>query len=139
MKWKNFYSRVDKDYVLVDFSSLHRNARTNVEPPYTNEELKKIFYFDYLYIKFLQENNLTTHKLIEKEEDMESLTLKFGDLNEEGVFFDRNMSKFLDLKDFNVDPHGRVEKILVKGLREMRDLHKKGEIKYGLYEEEVKK
>lgn len=112
--------KLDPDYVLVDESRIHEYKRTMVEPPYTLEELTRINRFSFLWYKFLQENNLTTRKLVEIPEDVEKVVLKAKDLTTEGLLFYRDASRFLDLRDFNVNPENRVKRILEKELGKIR-------------------
>ena len=133
MKLLNIYKSSPPDFIIHDAAGLWVHRRTNVEPPYSTEEIEKIEKFSYLYFKFLQDNGMTTRKLVESQADLEHLQMRVKDLTDEGNFFDRNFERFLDLNDFNVDPHKRVERILVKGLKEMRESHDKGEINYTDY------
>ena len=133
MKFKRIGKKAPQESINTDFGYLHENRRNNVSPPYTAEELNKIEYFDYLYLKFLQESGLSTRQLISKQEDLANIVIRFKDLTDEGNFFDRNFEQFCSPSDFNVDPNKRVKRILVKGLKEMREAHAKGEIDYTDY------
>lgn len=131
MKWPNPPKKVDYDFVIIDYPFLINNARTNTQPPYSEEEIKKIFYFSFLYCKFLQENNLVIRKLVDTYEDIQNVVIKKTDFTDEGRYFNVAIGeKFENLSNFNVDPHKRVDRILVKGLKQMRELHERGEINY---------
>ena len=126
MKLLNIYKSSPPDFIIHDAAALWIHAITNVEPPYSTEEIEKIEKFSYLYFKFLKDNGMTTRKLVESQADLEHLQMRVKDLTDEGRFFNRNFERFLDLSDFNVDPNKRVERILVKGLKEMRAAHERG-------------
>ena len=114
------YPTLDPEYVLVDETKMSELHRTKVTPAYTEDELKKIYTFVYLQYKFLQENELTTRQLVSTFEDTEKVILKVKDLTPEGMQFYRNTDRFLDLKDFNVNPENRVKQILEKELQKLR-------------------
>lgn len=133
MKFQRIGKKVPPEFIVMNCASSYVNNRTNVEPPYTEDELKKIEYFHYLYLKFMQDNGMFTRHIVDRQEDLKNIVIHERDLTDEGAFFDRNFDRFLDLTDFNVDPNKRVKNILEKGLKEMREAHARGEIDYTDY------
>jgi|SRR3989344_3338859 len=117
---KKGFPILDPESILENSPRIVERMRSNVVPPYTDEELKKILAFRYLWYKFFQENNLTTRQLVDRLEDAERVVLKVKDLTEEGMVFWRNAERFLNLQDFNVNPEDRVKEILVKELQQLR-------------------
>ncbi len=114
------YDELDPELVIEDGPRLAEHHRKDVEPPYTEDDLRKIEMFKYLWHEFLQNNGLTTRKLVNESSDSNKVVLRVKDLTPEGFEFYSRASRFLDLSDFNVNPENRVERILEKELAKLR-------------------
>lgn len=111
---------LDQNQVIADFVKLAEHNRTMVTPPFSAESLAKLDYLSFLWLKFLQEHQLSTREFVNSVEDTNSVVVKVKDLTNEGFEFWRNAERFLSGRDFNVDPHNRVKRILVKELQKLR-------------------
>jgi hypothetical protein len=114
------------DYVIVDCKRTLEQLRTNVTPPYTTEQIEQIKRGWFLGYRFLQENGLTTRRLVSTQDDLETLVLQVKDLTGEGMRFyrtsDSPYARYAAAigRDFTKDPQRKVQRILEPGLKKLR-------------------
>lgn len=117
---KKTRDELDPEMLIADFVKVDERNRTVVTPPFKSESLQKLNYLSFLWLKFLQENALTTRQFVKNPEDTNKVVVRVKDLTNEGFEFWRNANRFLGGGNFNTDPHNRVKRILVKELSKLR-------------------
>jgi hypothetical protein len=99
--------------------------RTNVIPPYTEDEIAKIRLGLFVGLKFFQDNGLLRKTFVRAPEDIETMENPMAkDFTGDGLFLYRTShEKFLAAigRNFNKDPHGTRTRILERDLRRLRD------------------
>ncbi|MGB8399058.1 hypothetical protein [Bradyrhizobium sp.] len=98
--------------------------RTNVFPPYTEEEVAKIRLGFFVGLKFFQDNGLLKRVLVRNPEDVEAMeNPKAKDFTDHGLFLYRTShQKYLAaIDDIRKDPWASCKRILERDLGKMRD------------------
>ena len=75
----------------------------------------------FIGISFLQDNSLTTRRLVDNVDDSENLSVMLGDFTEEGLLFYRtDYQKYWKALDRGTDPEISKKRILEKRLKDLR-------------------
>ncbi len=115
------------DYLIVDCRDMLKHLRTQVTPPYTAEEIGMIKRGWFVGYRFLQENGLTTRRLVSSVDDVDRLVLRVKDLTEEGMRFTRTSDspygRYIAAigRNFTQDPEMKAKRILEPALKELRE------------------
>ena len=110
--------------VLSQNAALMHHYRTNVIPPYTDDEIRQIRLGMFVGIQFLQENGLLTKTFVRVPEDVDTMEpIRAGDFTDEGLlFFRTHYPKYVAARDrdFTKDPSKSVKRILERDLKKLR-------------------
>jgi hypothetical protein len=125
MKKKKELPKLDPDYEYENNKSFLHHIRTQVSPPLTNAQIERIKWGIFVGYKFLQDNGLTTRRLVITPEDVEELVIKVKDLTEEGLEFSRrsdsSFGRYRSALDRGTDPEKACKNILERDLKKIRE------------------
>jgi RHS repeat-associated protein len=115
---------LDPQYVITNWKNTLNFYRHNVQPGLSEWEIERMKYSWFLFYKFFQDNGLTTRKLVDTTDDMDSLIVRVGDFTPDGeeiYRFAAAEERYSNALDRGTQPEKAVKTILERDFKKLRE------------------